>query len=64
MIKWAKTIRLRFFIRISFRLLSDTTLSDKGSGCSSLDSHSITYTLKQFESVSSQKKDLKYLRSC
>ena len=61
MLRWAKTIRLGFFVRITFRLLSETT-SDKRSGISSLDSHSWTFTSKQFESISSQKVDLKYLR--
>ena len=60
-IRWAKAIRLRFFVRISFRLLSEIT-SDKRSGRSSLDSHSLTFTSKQFESISSQKVDLKYLK--
>ena len=63
MLRWAKTIRLRFFVRINFRLLSEAT-SDKRSGISSLDSHSRTFTSNQFESISSQKVDLKYLRSC
>ena len=61
MLRWDKTIRLGFFVRITFRLLSETT-SDKRSGISSLDSHSWTFTSKQFESISSQKVDLKYLR--
>ena len=61
MLNWATTIWLGFFVQITFRLLSETT-SDKQSGISSLDSHSWTFTSKQFESISSQKVDLKYLR--
>ena len=41
MLRWDKTIRLGFFVRITFRLLSETTL-DKRSDISSLDSHSWT----------------------
>ena len=40
LLRWAKTVRLRFFIQISFRPLTETTLSYKRSGCSILDSHS------------------------
>ena len=62
MLIWVKTIRLRFFIRIFFRPLSETSLSDKRSACSSWGSYSIWFTSKQLESVSYQKIDLKYLR--
>ena len=60
MLSCSKTIPFRFFVRIAFRLLSEAT-SDKRSGISSLDSHSSTFTSKQFESISSQKVDLRYL---
>ena len=47
MIRWAKTIRLRFLARISFRLLSEKT-SDKRPGRSSLLQNSLNqYHLKK-----------------
>ena len=53
---------VKTFVRISPRLFSQTTSRDKRSGCSSLDSHSPTFISKQFESISLQKVDLKYMR--
>ena len=53
---------IRILARITFRLLLETT-SDKRSGISSLDSHPWTFTSKQFELISFQKVDLKYLRT-
>ena len=60
MLSCAKTIPFGFFVRIAFRLLSETT-PDKRLGISILDSHSWTFTSKKFESISSQKVDLIYL---
>ena len=40
LLRWPKTVRLRFFIQISFRPLTETTLSYKRSGCWILDSYS------------------------